>query len=349
MNSAARWGRRVAAAVYGGGVRLRNWLYDRGVLPSWRPPVRTLVVGNLSAGGAGKTPMVMTLVEWLQERGVSAAVLSRGYGRRSAGLREVMPEDSFEEVGDEPLLIKQTHPGVPVVVSIDRREGIEYLIDYHRPAVVVMDDGFQHRRIRPTAAMVLMSYHHPYDRDALLPLGRLREPLSGLRRADALVVTKVPEVHRERATEWRQRLRLPAALPVFEVPMQYGGVRWVAGPRPDAVRKPMAVAGIAEPQPFAAYLAERFPALRTRFFPDHHPFTEEDMRAVWAEARRWGCDALLTTEKDWVRLRERMPAPALPVGVLPMRFVPGEALLAWLEKVLNIGKTEGEKTATFNL
>ncbi len=330
MRPLPAWLARPAAALYGLGVGLRNRWYDRGMARSWTPPVPTVVVGNLSVGGTGKTPMVMALVEWFRRQGRRPAVVSRGYGRKSRGLVDVRADASFEVVGDEPLLIKRRYPDVPVVVSADRRAGIEYLWGRHQPEVVIMDDGFQHRRIRPHVAVVLMPYHRPYDRDRLLPWGRLREPLASLQRADALVVTKVPERHPERVAEWRGRLGLPADFPVFEVPFRYGRLAQVSGPPLATIRKPLVVAGIADPQPLAAYVADRFPAAVMRFFPDHYAFTASDVASLWAAAHRRGCDAVLTTEKDRIRLEGHVRGHAVPVFVLPVMPVPGADLQGWL-------------------
>src|SRR5437660_11896603 len=174
------------ASIFGAGVRLRNALYDRGNLPVRRLQGPTISVGNLSVGGSGKTPFVLLLGELLKTRGVKFDVLSRGYGRETRGVLLVEASGSSRDFGDEPLLIAR-RLGLPVVLGEDRYEAGVFAEKKFGPQFHILDDGFQHRTLARDFDIVLVT---PDDaRDRLLPTGRLREPLSSLRRADAVVLT----------------------------------------------------------------------------------------------------------------------------------------------------------------
>ena len=174
------------SGLYGAGMALRNALFDRGILPALRLERPVVSVGNLSTGGTGKTPFVIALGELLKERGISFDVLSRGYGRKTRGVLVVDPNGSASDFGDEPLLIARKL-GVPVVVGESRYEaGRVRRAEIFDRRLHLLDDGFQHRSLARDFDIVLMAAGDFEDR--LLPIGRLREPLSSLRRADAIVI-----------------------------------------------------------------------------------------------------------------------------------------------------------------
>ena len=197
---------------------LRNLLYDRGVFKSYVPSVPSICVGNVTVGGTGKTPMVELLVRmYMGERRV--AVVSRGYGRKTKGYREVNVEDTYRDVGDEPLQIKKKFPDVTVVVDADRARAIETLAalpEERRPQLVILDDAFQHRRVRPGYSILLVSSTRPLHKDALLPIGRLRDLPSQVRRADMVIVTKMEDSVTETVRyRWRESMRLPGRIPLL--------------------------------------------------------------------------------------------------------------------------------------
>ena len=302
------WQRMLAplALPYALALGVKNAAYARGLLPQRTLGFPVVSVGNLSAGGAGKTPVVIALASLLLKGGISVDVLSRGYGRRSShAVEPVDPHGSARRFGDEPLLIaRQT--GVPVFVGADRLlAGRLAERAAAQPVVHLLDDGFQHRRLARAVDVVVI---HPGDSaDRLLPTGWLREPFSALRRAHIMIV-------REGDAETEEMLvRAGLRKPVWRVR------RSIAPPR--VAGEAVAFCGIAHPEEFFRSLRAADIALRAAVaFRDHHRFRESDLRMLREQAV--GAAALLTTEKDWqrldVRAREQLSAAA-PLLAVPLR------------------------------
>ncbi len=327
------WGKPLAF-VYGLVVRFRNWLYDTGWLRSVRTTTPVWVIGNLSTGGTGKTPVVIAMARSLRDAGLRPGILSRGYGRRSNQLIEVTREYLASEVGDEPLLIKDCLPDVPVVVNAHRLAGVYYLTRRYRPDIILLDDGFQHRLIHPHCAVVLMSAHRPYDEDLLLPAGYLREPLSALRRASALLITKVNSSFVLSVDQWRRRLLLPSDFPVWLVPFRYAPLRLLQKGDFPLPQRPLFVAGLADPAPAEVHLRKLFRTLEVRYYPDHHPYSESDVRQVELYAHRLGNDGIITTAKDAVKLKRWIRTSSLPWWVLPVEAELPHSFIQWVLKTL---------------
>lgn len=316
----------VGALAYRGGLAARRAAYAVGLLRTRRLACRVVAVGNLTVGGTGKTPLVELLARELTARGRAVVVLSRGYGRRPAspiglvsdGARALL---TAAEAGDEPSLLARRLRGVPIVVGRDRYRAGAWALERFSPDVLLLDDGFQQRRLRTDVDVVCLDARAPWGRRGLLPRGSLREPPSALGRAHLLVLTHAAEAERERA-EAEVRRHAPAA-PIARASYEPEGfedvrARGVVPVEALAERPVLAFAGIAVPERFAATLA-RLGILPREFvaFPDHHPYDAADVAALEARARRLGAEALLTTEKDAVRL----PAEgALPVWALRVRL-----------------------------
>ncbi|MDX2287001.1 MAG: tetraacyldisaccharide 4'-kinase [Bacteroidia bacterium] len=294
------------SALYGLVLAARNRAYDRG-RGIYRAPVPVISIGNLSAGGTGKTPMAAWMLDFLRQQGVAAAYLSRGYGRSNPGYHRVDPEFGRAwQYGDEALMIARRFPDLPVAVSESRRTGIARLLREAAPPLIVLDDAFQHRRVaRSLDLVVLDAGRMPWD-DRLLPAGRLREPISSLSRADLLIINKlddpaeIPELSR-RLESWGKPLVF--SRPRFET-------LHIAGEEPqpaEALRGQTAVlcSGIGNPAYFRRQTEAAGVQIAAEFaFPDHHPFSPVDLRRVREAALAAGPDALvLTTEKDAVRLQ----------------------------------------------
>ena len=180
--------------LYGLGVGLRNFLFDQGVLKQQAYPIPLICVGNITVGGTGKTPHVELLISILREQR-RIAVISRGYKRKSRGLKDVTLTSTADEVGDEPKQIKQKYPEVRFVVDGNRRRAMAYLLalpEAERPDVVLLDDGFQHRYVHPSFSILLIDAQRELHDDELLPLGGLREPATARYRADCIILTKCP-------------------------------------------------------------------------------------------------------------------------------------------------------------
>ena len=287
------------STIYGAVVRARNALYDRGHLPSHHLEGPVVSVGNLSAGGSGKTPFVMLLGELLKARGVKFDVLSRGYGRQTRGTLLVDPAGLPQQFGDEPLLISRKLQ-VPVVVGEDRHAAGRFAESKFGPQLHLLDDGFQHRGLARNFDIVLVT---PQDAtDQLLPAGRLREPIDSLRRADAVVLAggALPESFPlQDKLVWRvKRGIIPKAVP----------------PRP------VVFCAIARPQNFLLQLrAANIEPAAQAFYRDHHAYTEKDIRELLDLKQRSEAGGFITTEKDAVNLGPYLSALD-PLSVVPVRM-----------------------------
>ncbi|MDR3236117.1 MAG: tetraacyldisaccharide 4'-kinase [Prevotellaceae bacterium] len=292
--------------LYAAAVRLRNKCYDWRLFASVAFRLPVIVVGNLTAGGTGKTPHTEWLASVLR-RTTTAAVLSRGYKRTSKGFRYVGVSDAVRQAGDEPLQIKRKYPDMTVAVDADRVRGIGRLMqDDPHLGVVILDDAYQHRRVRPALSVLLMDYNRPVYRDHYLPYGRLRDNVSRLRHADVVIVTKCPGSlpPAEQATVAARLKLLPRQLLYFTT-FRY------AAPQPvfdgydlaaDA-RQAVAVTGIANDAAFVQYLQQAYDVVRHLPFADHHFFTPNDAAHICAAASAHPEALLFTTEKDAQRLR----------------------------------------------
>jgi tetraacyldisaccharide 4'-kinase len=283
--------------LFGAAVSARNALYSRGVLPSRRLERPVVSVGNLSVGGAGKTPFVLLLGELLKARGIAFDVLSRGYGRHTRGVRLVEPGGSSGDFGDEPLLIARKLQA-PVIVGEDRFAAGQFAEQRFRSRLHLLDDGFQHRALARDFDIVLVTAEDAHDR--LLPAGRLREPLAALRRADAVVLTGGVS---------------PDGLPL-DTQLVWQARRVIA---PKGVSThPLAFCGIAHPQQFFVQLRNAgIDVAAEATFRDHHRYTEKDIRDLVALAARSEADGFVTTEKDAVNLGGYFSA-LNPLAVVPL-------------------------------
>ena len=270
------------SALFYVAVRVRNELYNRGSLTVRRLRGPVVSIGNLTVGGSGKTPFLVLLGGLLKKRGVQFGVLSRGYGRRTSGVALVDPEGSARDFGDEPLLIARKL-GVPVVVGEDRFAAGQYSEEKFGSRLHLLDDGFQHRQLARDFDIVLVTAED--SGDSLMPVGRLREPLSSLRRADAIVLTDnsradVPGFDNQHVWRARRGVVVPS----------------IAGPS-------IAFCGIARPKQFFEQLhGAGIQLVATRSFRDHHAYTRADVQELVALRRQAAAAAFITTEKDAANL-----------------------------------------------
>jgi tetraacyldisaccharide 4'-kinase len=287
------------SAIFGGVVGARNALYDRGVLRARRLQGAVVSVGNLSAGGSGKTPFVLLLGELLKARAIKFDVLSRGYGRWSRGVRLVDPAGLPQEFGDEPLLIARKLQ-VPVIVGENRSEAGRFAESKFGPQLHLLDDGFQHRALARDFDIVLVTPQDTSDR--LLPAGRLRETLSSLRRADAVVLASGASAESfpiEGKLVWRVRRGIvPQNVPL----------------------RPVVFCGIARPQNFMLQLrSANIEPVAEAFYRDHHAYREKDIRELLELKQRSEAGGFVTTEKDAVNLGGYLSALA-PLAVVPVKM-----------------------------
>lgn len=299
----------IAVFPYWLALRIRNARYDSGKKKSVTHPVPVISVGNITVGGTGKTPMTEYLVNLLQGS-CRLAVLSRGYKRRSKGFHLVTEDDTADVAGDEPLQIKRKFPHILVAVDKDRNHGVEQLLalpEAERPQLVLLDDGFQYRKLRPATNLVLVDYNRPIFKDNLLPFGRLRDLPEQIRRADVVVMTKCPRY----LDEWergklRQLTRLRPEQPLFFATVKYSDplpvFRWEADKRYIYSKDVFLFSGVADDRPLRVQLTDRYEHIAHKRFGDHHRFTQADLHLLLREVRRNPRALLLTTEKDAQRL-----------------------------------------------
>ncbi|RTQ51446.1 tetraacyldisaccharide 4'-kinase [Hymenobacter gummosus] len=313
--------------LYAGVAAVRNWLYDRGIWASTGATVPLIGVGNLRVGGTGKTPHVAWVVEQLLHLDQQPAILSRGYGRQTTGFRLATAADTAASIGDEPWQHFRGFGGrVPVVVDEDRRHGLAEMARLV-PAVsaVVLDDAYQHRRVRPELNVLLTEQARPFWLDHVLPAGRLRESRRGARRADVIILTKCPPdwpaAEQQRAAARARRYARPG-VPVLCSSYEYGALQPVLAPVAVTPGMPVVLlTGIAQPEPLRAELTRRgYPVAQHHRFPDHHAFTAAELQQIRRQLPAGA--VVVTTEKDAARLRDaalHTSAAALPLLYLPIR------------------------------
>ncbi|MCF8378799.1 MAG: tetraacyldisaccharide 4'-kinase [Bacteroidales bacterium] len=298
--------------IYGLSVIIRNKLFDWGILPSQEYNFPIISVGNIRAGGTGKTPHVDYLIELLQKE-FKVAVLSRGYGRKTKGYILSSEKSDPEEIGDEPCQLKQKYPNILIAVDTSRRRGINNLSEMNNPPdVILLDDAFQHRYVKPGLSILLFDFNHPSKKDLFLPAGRLREPYSSRKRAKILLVTKTPKkikaidmriIAQEMIVNKFQHLFF-TTVSASEIKPVFADIHidsnLIKEQKPDI----LIVSGIANPKnikPFARKISPKFKEL---IFKDHHNYTEQDAVKIVEEYKKMGAGIILTTEKDAVKLRK---------------------------------------------
>lgn len=320
----------LASWVYGGLVQLHRVRYASGLGRVRRLPCRVVSIGNLTVGGTGKTPLTMWVARWLQQHGWRVVVLSRGYGaRRSRPFLVVStgegPLYDWQTVGDEPYLLAQSLPGIPVLIGKNRYVSGQYACQELGAQVVVLDDGFQHRALARDLDVVLLEASRPFGHGALLPRGTLREPRGALRRAHTMILSRcemagdtMPRVIQQ-VSRYAQRQPLDGMTTRAEAVWQKGSATLDPVTRLHGGRV-VAFAGIGNPQAFATTLAQLGSDVAALLaFPDHHAYTARDWQSLVDATRQYRATCLVTTEKDAVRLAAFWQAPipvyALRIGV----------------------------------
>ena len=323
---------RILSWPYGLIVRLRNLFYDRGVLSSHRAGIPVLCVGNLTTGGTGKTPLVVWLAQALGQRGLRVAILTRGY----KGEKGVF--------SDEPAELAAACPGAAVIVNPDRLAGANDAVRSHGAQVAVMDDGFQHRRLRRDLDIIALDATAPFGYGRLLPAGLLREPVTGLRRAHAAVLTRSDQVSAGRLEEIERRIRqVHPELVVARAVHAPVGARGADGGEIELEalrgRKVFGFCGLGNPGAFFRTVEACGCTLAgSEAFNDHHRYTESCLVDVCGKAQSLGAELVLTTSKDWSKIAPLLEGePALPTAYLAveLQFVGGqEALTTLIERTL---------------
>jgi tetraacyldisaccharide 4'-kinase len=324
-------------------LKLRHFFYDSGLKKVSKADVPTICIGNITVGGTGKTPhtemLLRTLLQDEEWGGKNIAVLSRGYKRKTKGFQQVTSDGSAIAYGDEPLQIKKKFPGVTVAVDSSRVEGCDFLvypekletskkgrkcIDKNLAAsdLIILDDAFQHRALKPTLSIVLVDYNRPVFNDHLLPFGKLRDLPGRIAAADIVIVSKCPnEVNAWDKCTWAENLgirnfdasscsgtrRNGKKQHLFFSTITYDTAEAIfpeGNPRYIYTNRLILFSGIANDAPLLSYLSSNYKIVRHFRFPGHHKFSKGDMNTIASAAREFPTAVIMTTEKDCQRVRD---------------------------------------------
>ncbi|MBN2021043.1 MAG: tetraacyldisaccharide 4'-kinase [Sedimentisphaerales bacterium] len=340
----------VAACAYAVVIRIRNLFYDEGLFKSYavmpaglitsdraQAAIPIISIGNITTGGTGKTPMVIWLVNFLQAKGVKCAVLTRGY-------------KSAKGQYDEPAILAKSCPGVAVVVNPDRLKGAIEAVRRHRAQVLIMDDGFQHRRLHRDIDIVTIDATQPFGFGKMLPAGLLREPVSSLKRATAVVITRSDQASENNLTEIIKQINPNVATakaihsPICVI---WAGDKKI--PLEQLRSKPVfAFCGIANPEAFFATVAsQKAKIVGSKIYNDHHNYTAKDTDEIFQIAAQAGAEMILTTEKDYDKID---PSAAGRKGLIlaylavRLRFIEGENGISGLIERTITGKIPEKRT-----
>ena len=345
--SALRLLLNVAAFFYGLGISLRNWLFDEGqavttagLVTSDRTQVAVPVisVGNITVGGTGKTPFVIWLCNLFREQNVNCAILTRGY---KAATGE----------NDEPGMLAKNCPGTAVVINPDRLAGAIEAVKKHRAQVLIMDDGFQHRRLHRDIDIVTIDAMLPFGYGRLLPAGLLREPVSALKRAQAAIITRCDLVSRNNLAELMAAINrinpnLIAAQTIHSPVCATSGKRQI--PLEELKNKKTFIfCGIANPDAFIATVGLVGANITgSKVYDDHHSYTTGDVEGIYRDAARSGAEMILTTEKDYNKIDLPDSSPALELTYLAVRlqFIEGQDRIRELIERSLAGKIPRKRT-----
>jgi len=298
---------------------LRNQLFNIGILKTYDSSIPVISIGNLSMGGTGKTPHVAYLIEQFFNK--NTAVISRGYKRKSNGLIEGDHQiHTAHELGDEPMeLLQLFHgPKFKMIVESSRKKALKYL-EAHRSKtdLIILDDGFQHRHVRRDLNILLTDYNKPFFEDGIVPLGTLRESKGNANRADIILVTKCPNNITEKIqNDFSSQISNYSTAKIFFTTVEYRGLinSNEELEQIDNTKKYLLITGIANPQPIYEYLAENKIHFAAKKYSDHHNFSKKEIQYIIKKSEN--CDAIITTEKDWMRLKETNLPSAISIEVL---------------------------------
>lgn len=292
--------------VYGAIVFVRNWMFDKGYLKSTSYDFPVICVGNLSVGGTGKSPMIEYLIRLLKDD-YKVATLSRGYKRKTKGFLLANEQTTAADIGDEPLqFYSKFKNDIQVAVEAERTVGIETLRNLeYSPEVILLDDAFQHRKVTAGFHVLLTPFYDLYANDFMLPAGNLREPISGAKRADVIIVTKCPkEVSAGQQAKIKMKLRPKAYQKVFFTTIAYSET--IQNGKEEVLLSSLKdsefvlITGIANPKPLLQHLNDQQLQYTHLKYADHYDFSESDINTIKQKA---GNKRILTTEKDFMRLQ----------------------------------------------
>jgi tetraacyldisaccharide 4'-kinase len=290
---------------------VRNLFYDNGIFKSFTAPIPTIVVGNLSVGGTGKSPQIEYLIRLLAEK-YRVATLSRGYKRKSKGFVLANQTTKVEDLGDEPYQFFSKFKNIYVAVDADRTNGIQQLLKLNNPPeVILLDDAYQHRKVKASFYILLTTYKDLYCDDFVLPVGNLRESKTGAKRAKAIIVTKCPPMLSDSEKEKiKTKLKLESLQKLFFTTIGYDDFVFSKKQKLSVYeiksQPKIILAGIAKPEPFFNHLKNENDLLLK--YPDHHNFSDKEIEEIKSQANG---KIIVTTEKDYVRIKDKFDANQL--------------------------------------
>jgi len=301
-------------------------LFDWSLLPSKKALGKTLVIGNIRMGGTGKSPVTIAMLELLQEMNLSAAFLSRGYGRETTGFISIVPDSTANEVGDEPLMIANKFKSIPAAVCEDRLHGIhQLLLENSTCTWVVLDDAFQHRKLISDVSLLLTNYSDLYIDDFVFPLGDLRDLIYRASKANVVGITYVPKelCNEQTAAYLRERLALNSNQKLVLFYANYESPKAIQGEYQWNVGAPSYLfSGLANNNSFFERGIALSRAAVCKSFPDHHNYSIEDIEQILHEWRTFDSNEtqILTTEKDAVKIKHVLKENRVPIFYLPLRM-----------------------------
>ena len=315
-------------------LKTRHFMYDHGIRKVHSAEVPTICVGNITVGGTGKTPhtemIIKTLTQDVDWGAKNIAILSRGYKRKTKGFQQVVAEGSAKLFGDEPLQIKRKFPYVTVAVDKSRKQGCDFLCnpetvqtskkarkclnkDFPKADLIILDDAFQHRALKPTVSIVLVDYSRPIFKDHLMPLGKLRDLRERISAADIVIVSKCPRfLDPWERSKWTEALKIKDNQHIFFTTIGYDQSQAVfpeGDPRYLYTQRLILFSGIANDKPLRTYLSDTYKIVRHFDFPDHHKFSKADISTINSAARAFPTSVVMTTEKDCQRIRDCKSVP----------------------------------------
>ncbi|MCP4713080.1 MAG: tetraacyldisaccharide 4'-kinase [Planctomycetes bacterium] len=293
----------IPAACYSCIISIRNLLYDKGLLKTHRLPVPVICVGNITTGGTGKTPMVLWLCRFFQAHNITPAILTRGY------------KSTYDQSNDETQLLQAALPDVPIIIDSDRVRGGQDALQTHKPQVLIMDDGFQHRRLHRDLDIVLIDATNPFGYNYLLPRGLLREPKHNLSRASIAILTRTDQIEPDQLKKLNdqvsQLINMSTVTDKLIIPCRHTPTALIDkdGTNKDldqlSDKKIFAFCGLGNPDAFAATLQTLgVNSVTTYTFDDHHHFNDTDIKFIRDLSTQTEYDMSVTTEKDWVKLSQ---------------------------------------------
>lgn len=285
----------IIAVAYRFVIALRNWSYNIGLAKSHSADAVVISIGNITTGGTGKTPLVIWLCELIRKKEIPCAILTRGYK---------VEQGKFT---DEPALLAKACPDARVIVDADRIAGAKKAINEHSAKVLVMDDGFQHRRLKRNLDIVAIDATCPFGYGRLLPAGLLREPVSNLKRAHAIIITRYDQATTDDINKLEKQIKMIA--PNIPIAKANHVSRYAKAIKGETItlaelmtKKVFAFCGIGNPQAFAAHLKTMgINVSGSMFYNDHYDYTTQDIEDIYEKARYLEADLVLTTQKDWIK------------------------------------------------